>query len=174
MTEAAQDTTPTLTEVLVRHAFYNQFGIIRIAIDDNTLQAIAGVDTVTVNPQEVTLLEQPGTTDWQDRMIRIRTSLVRDLENVRNDLKARNDHLEALGQALLEEAKSRDWCGEYDTFAEQWDLPQRTTEWEVTATVRVNARTEDDAIEILKDGVSINSYDGPVTHGPTFYATTVD
>lgn len=170
------DTTPesvTLTEVLMRHAMYQRFGTTQIAIDDDTLQDLTGTDTVTVTPRDVTLLEPTGSPEWVDRMIRIRATLVRALDNSQKALRDKEQHLERLGEAILEQANERDWCEEYDTFAEEWGLPKRTTEWEVTMTVKVEARNEDDAITLVKDGVSIDTYDGPVVDGPNFYASTV-
>jgi hypothetical protein len=171
MTETTADQTPTLTEVLVRHAFYQRFGVTYIAISDTTLQNLTGSDIIAVTPQEVTLIEAPGSPEWVDRMVRIRTSLIHTYPATQRTLDEQIDYIKRLGEALLQEANDRDWCGEYDTFAEEWGLPKRTSEWEVTMTVRVTARNEDDAVELVKDGVSINTYDGPVIHGPEFYAS---
>lgn len=165
------DQTPTLTEVLVRHAFYQRFGMTYIATSDTTLQNVTGTDIIAVTPQEATLIEAPGSPEWVDRMLRIRHALINSNANTQRTLDERIDYIKRLGEALLQEANDRNWCGEYDTFAEEWDLPKRTSEWEVTMTVRVTARDEDDAVEFVRDSVSINTYDGPVIHGPEFYAS---
>lgn len=167
MTEATADTT-TLTEVLVRHGFYQQNGITRIAIEDFTLQDLTGGDTYRVNPNEVTLIAHPGSTEWADRMVRIRTSMVRRLTTAENSLAEKTNYFERLKQAILEVADEKQWCEEYDAFAEEWDLIPRNKNWEVTVTVTVKARNEDDAVEIVKDSLSIYSYSDGVEDGPDF------
>lgn len=172
MTDVTPEATTTPTEVLVRHAIYQQFGITRIAIDDTTLQDLVDTNTVTATPQQVTLLEMPGTPAWTDRMARVRATAVRTLAGAQKQLHDKNDHLERLGQAILEQANEREWCEEYDAFAEEWGLPKRTSEWEVTMTVRVTARNEDDALAIVRDNISLDSYSTEgVNNSPEFYAS---
>lgn len=167
------------TAVLVRHAFYSHYGITRIAIDDNAVADLTGTDTTTVTPgevtlREVTLLEAPGSPEWVTRMAHLRSTLAHSFENAQGELRDKINHLERLGEAILERANKRDWCEEYDTFAEEWDLPKRITEWEVTMTVRVTARNEDSAIEIVQDNVSIDRYTTEgIDNSPEFYASTV-
>ncbi len=171
MTDTTPD-TPTLTEVLVRHAIYNRYGVTYIATSDTTLQNLMGSDIIAVTPQEVTLLEAPGSPEWVDRMLRIRHALINSNANTQRALDERIDYIKRLGEALLQEANDRDWCGEYDTFAEEWGLPKRTSEWEVTMTVRVTARDEDSALSLVKDHVSIDSYSTEgIDRDPEFYAS---
>jgi hypothetical protein len=159
MTEATPEATaPTLTEVLVRHAFYSHNGIIRIAIDDNTLQDLTGTDTYVVTPQQVVLIAEPTLPDWADRMLRIRSTTVRALTNSQKELHERISHFERLKEAILEVADEKQWCEDYDDFAETWGLLKRTKDWEVVMTVRVEARTKDDAIEIVSGGVSLDRW----------------
>lgn len=165
MTEA-----PT-TRALVRHGIYSHYGIARIAIDDNTLQSLTGTDTVTITSDEVSLMSRPGSEDWVDHMVRVRESLNRALRDSLDAQRTQSEHLERLGEALLEEAISRDWCEEYDAFAEQWGLPTRNREYEVVMTVRVTARYEDDAVEAVRGCVNITQYDEGVASDPEFYAS---
>lgn len=164
MTEATSE-TPTLTEVLVRNGIYNHNGVYRIAIMDHILQDITGTDTFQVTPGEVTLVEAPGSTEWVGRMARTRSVLNRRADSAENDLRGRNEYIETLGQALLEEAERRDWCSEYDDFAREWGLPTRTHNYTVTMTVQVEAHDEDAASDIVAENVNLNSYstDGVVT-----------
>ena len=168
-------TQNTLTEVLVHHGIYNHNGIFRIAIMDNTLQDLTGADTFQVTPGEVTLVEVPGTTEWVDRMARMRRVLNRRADSAENDLRVKNEYIETLGQALLEEAERRDWCSEYDEFAREWDLPTRARDYEVTMTVTVQARDEDEAQTLVRDQVSLSSYSGHdwLVDGPGYSANTV-
>lgn len=173
MTDAS--TQNTLTEVLVRHGIYNHNGVFRIAIMDNTLQDLAGTDTFQVQPGDVTLVEAPGSEDWITSMVRIRSNLNRRADSAENDLRVKNEYIETLGQALLEEAERRDWCSEYDEFAREWDLPTRARDYEVTMTVTVQARDEDEAQTLVRDQVSLSSYSGHdwLVDGPGYSADTV-
>lgn len=163
----------TLTEVLVRHGIYNHNGVLYIAIADNTLQELVGTHTFQVTSGEVTLVEAPGSTEWVDRMVRIRSGINRRADNAENDLRMKNEYITALGQALLEEAERRDWCGEYDEFAGEWDLPLRFKEYDVTVAVRVKARDEDEAKALVSDQISISHYSHEwLVDGPDYSADT--
>lgn len=71
--------------------------------------------------------------------------------------------IEVIGNALQEEAESRDWCSEYDEFVEgvnmrlSMELPVREREYEVEIdvtyrmTVSVTARSEDEALEAAEE-----------------------
>lgn len=162
----------TQTPALVRHGIYNHNGIFRIAIMDNTLQDLTGTDTFQVTPDEVTLVEAPGSTEWADRMARTRSVLNRRAYDFENNLRVKNEYIESLGQALLEEAERRDWCSEYDDFAREWDLPLRVQEYDVTVTVRVRASDEEEAQMLVRDQISISSYSGHewLVDGPEYSA----
>ena len=171
MTEAATE-APTLTEVLVRHAIYQYAGITRIAVDDFTLQDLDGDNTVRVTLDSVTMIEEPGSPAWVTRMARVRRSLVGITTNLKNDNENLTRWQEGIGEALLEKAVEKEWCEEYDDFAEEWDLPKRDKEWEVTITVKVSARNEDAALELVKGNVSLQPWnvDG-VVDSPEFEAS---
>jgi FtsZ-binding cell division protein ZapB len=92
-----------------------------------------------------------------------------DLRNANTHLK---QHLAGLGEALRAEAIRREWCEEYDTFAEEWDLPKRYLEFEVTMTVKVTATDEESALEMVKENVHLSSYSTEgVIEGPSFEAS---
>jgi hypothetical protein len=170
MTEATPETI-TLTEVLVRHAFYQHHGIVRIAIMDNTLQDLTGTDTFQVNLGDVSLLEEPGSPAWVDRMARIRSTLNRANDRAQTELREHTSHFERLKEAILEMADEKQWCEEYDAFAEEWGLLTRFKDYEVTVTLTVRAKNEDEALEYVKDNVSLDSYcNDTIQSGPEFDA----
>lgn len=161
MTEVVTETTEQQSSpALVRHAFYNRYGIVLFAVNDGHLVGIQETDDTpfigSIDTAE--LLEQPGTDEWVARMVRARSTLARDLQNARDDYQRLLKWKEGLGEALLQEANDRDWCSEYDNFAEEWDLPKRVAEYDVTVTVRVLARDEEAAIDIVREEVSISAY----------------
>lgn len=173
MTEAITE-TPTLTEVLVHHAIYQYAGVLCIAVDDFTLQNLTDDNTVRVSLEDVALLEEPGSPAWVDRMARVRKSLVSTTTNLKNENDRQTRHLEGLGEALLQEAIQRDWCSEYDEFAKEWGLPTRESEYHVTMTVRVSARNEDAAVDIVMNKVCIDYLTEGVMDNPEFQAEGVD
>lgn len=92
-----------------------------------------------------------------------------NMTNLRNANTALKEHLAGLGEALRQEAIRREWCEEYDTFAEEWDLPKRYIEVEVTMTVKVTAADEESAIEMVKEHVHLSSYSTEgVIEGPSW------
>jgi len=82
----------------------------------------------------------------------------------------RDRALGVIGMRLIEEAENRGWCTEFDEIIDEvnaalpdgWELPERkrefTIEIEVTGTIRtttsvtVEAKTEDEAREMIDDG----------------------
>jgi hypothetical protein len=171
MTETTPEVAPTLTEVLVRHAFYRHGGVIRIATDDFTLQDMTGTDVYTVALSDVSLLEEPGSPAWADRMVRIRTTVTRRMVTADNELHERISHFERLKEAILEMADEKQWCEEYDAFAEEWGLLTRFKDYEVTVTLTVRAKNEDEALEYVKDNVNLDSYCNEIIQsGPEFDA----
>lgn len=150
--------TDQLTEVLVRHGIYRHSAIIWIAIDDFTLQDMTGTHTVEVDPREAYLMEAPGNPDWVDRMVRTRKSLVNINKNLQNDNEKMTSWRQGLDEALLEKVEEHNLCEEYDAFAEEWGLTPRNKEFEVVMTVRVKARDEDFAVELVKGHVTIDRW----------------
>lgn len=174
MTEnTIEQVTPEQVTTLIPHALYAMSGLVMIAVDDKTYTPLMHVGEQMYEPNEHTeLLAEPGSEDWVYRMARARTALVRDLVNERNMLNSVQEHLQNLGNALLEEAERRGWCSEYDEFAAEWDLPTRFKEYDVVVTVRVKARDEDEAQSLVRDEVNISSYSGGewLVEGPEYSA----
>lgn len=159
MTENATEANVIQGTPLVQNAIYSHYGLVRIAVNESHLMDIVGTDGQRHMPNADTeLLEMPGTEGWVDRMVRARNALVTDLRNTRAEVISLNTRWENLGEAILEEAINRDWCGEYDAFAEEWGLPTRARDYEVTMTVTVKARDEDAAIAMVRDQVSIDRW----------------
>lgn len=139
-------------------AIYNSFGVVMIAIDDTHLVPIMRDDSVrSVATDEVELMEQPGSEDWVNRMIRTRKALTQNL----SDEKIRNqnvdNYLERLREAILEKAVQQDWCREYDEFALEWDLLPRNREYEVSVSIPVMAKDEEDARELVYEHYGLSS-----------------
>lgn len=101
-------------------------------------------------------------------MVARRERMDRTLRHYRESDRRWEQRYEALGEALLEQAEERDWCSEYDEFADEWDLPRRKRPYEVTMKVTVLARNDDEAEELVESSVSIESYDEGVEYGPNF------
>lgn len=161
--------------VLISNAIYRHDGVLKIALNSERLVDMTGTTDTGVPPNDTTVLyADVNTDDWIERVVRARNSLARDLHTVTQERDFATNHLERLGQALLEEAERRDWCGEYDDFAEEWDLPKRVSEYDVMMTVRVSARDEDEALSMVRDHVNMDSYGNAfVVDGPDYSADMV-
>jgi|GEM_PF-4359747 len=166
MTEA---TTEQKTHGLLRHAFYNHGAMVLFATDEERLIAPNSFDNYVTPNSETSLLEVPGTPDWIDRMVRVRNTLAMTEQNLQHQHDNHLDHWQRFGEACLEKAEEMSWCDEYEIFAEEWGLPSRVAEFDVTVSVRVSARNEEEAAEIVANGVNLESYrtDGVVS-GPDF------
>lgn len=156
MTEASPE--KTLTQVFVHDALYQYHDTIYIAVSDEVLADLMDGETISPHPSQVTWFAGPGDDVWVSRMMRARTLLIRRAGVAEMGLREKVDHFERLREAILEVAEAKDWCEEYDAFAEEWGLTPRTKEWEVVMAVRVKARNEDDAVSIARDGVNLDSY----------------
>lgn len=150
----------TNNDLMVQHAIYMHQGSLKIALNGDTLQDLAGSDTYKIgDASEVgAAVETPGTQEWIDRMVRIRNSLIRRAVRAETSLEAKVGYIESLGQALFEKAQEKEWCEEYDEFAAEWNLPRRERYFEVTMAVRVLATDENAAKDIVADCVSIDKY----------------
>lgn len=95
----------------------------------------------------------------------------RNLTQMREANGQLQQHIYSLGEALRNEAIRREWCAEYDAFAEDWDLPKRILNFEVTMTVTVTASDEESALEMVQGNVSISAYSEGVHEGPEFEAS---
>lgn len=157
MTEAATE-TPTLTEVLVPHAIYQRRGINCIAIGDDTLQVLTSGEIFTVTPQDVILIEEPGNPSWVNRMASIRGTLISALQTSMTSLRDREDYIVRLGEALRDKAIELELCGQYDIFAREWNLPGLDKDYMITMNVRVRARSEEAAVDIVQGKVDLQTY----------------
>lgn len=108
-----------------------------------------------------------------------KAEIARLREHISNINQAHSKDIRLIGEALMEEANSRQWCAEYDEFVSnlngrlRYDLPVRESEKEVfiTYTVKlkftVDAPTDDDATakaqemaeEFMDRTDEIDSYD---------------
>lgn len=146
---------------LVNHAFYKHGDLVLLAMGGHLISDTGmGTDTsIRYTPDvDTTLLARPGTAEWVERMVRARNALALQTRNLQRELDGHVDHWQRFGEAVLEKADEMSWCEEYDRFAEEWDLPQRNIEFEVVMSVRIEARNEEQAIEIAANGVHLDSY----------------
>lgn len=137
---------------------YAYRGMTCLAVSPDTVLDLEGMRdqyTVAVDDQIVMLYSQ-GTKGWVDRMTASLLSTAAQLRTTRTSLSKRTAHLEQLGEALLEEAISREWCSEYEDFAREWGLPYTKT-WEVTMSVTVEARSADLAEEEVARNIALSS-----------------
>lgn len=163
-----------MTEPLIVNALYNRFGMTLIAIDETHLVLVMTTDNVKHEAtDEHKLIARPGTEAWVIHMVNLRDSLARDLHNERAELRSKDTWIENLGDAIRDKAIEHDWCSEYDEFAEEWDLPKREYEYDVSMTIRVTARDSDAAVELVVENFSLGSYGDDVVEGPEYHAEKV-
>lgn len=164
------DETATPSRLVVQ-GLYNHFGQVMIALDGETMVPVAGPDTTKYvqGTESPTLLAHPGSNEWTSKMASVRHRLVRDLAAARAEVSEKQTWIDNLGEALLAEATERDWCDEYDEFAERWDLPLRLKEFNVSMNVLVKARGSEAALDYVRENVSIGEYDDEVVSAPDFH-----
>lgn len=152
---------------LIINAIYRHYGRAMIAVTRNEMILLSDVgDTKYVANDATELLARPGSEDWIDHMVRIRNSLARDVAHERASLQQQKTYIENLGEAILEKAVEKEWCEEYDKFAEEWGLPLRFAEYDVTVTVRVRARDSEQAADLIRGELGFDSYHDDVIDGP--------
>lgn len=173
-------TTPIYTPITVNDdALYMRGGSLFIAVSDTHLEGLTDPDGNQIPAtSEFTLYASPGTPTWHSQMVTLRRSLTNDLlksyqelQRHRSQLQFERQKYEELGQALLEQAIAKDWCDEYDEFAEEWDLPKRTREYTVTVEIPVKATSEEHAEELVEAYTSVSCYEDWFVDYPT---VTVD
>lgn len=139
-------------------AIYNMCGTVFIAVDDTHLVPILRDDSVrSVATDGFELIEQPGSEDWVNRMIRTRKDLARTIFEERDGHRRLRQYLDELKEAILEKALQQDWCHEYDEFALDWDLLPRNREYEVSVSILVMAKDEEDARELVYEHYGLSS-----------------
>jgi hypothetical protein len=166
----SETTTETTAPALIPHAIYSHYGAVMMAVDAEYLVPIArDGGTKSMRNAQTELIGIPGSHPWNDRMLRVREALIRDYTNEAAELQRLRAYVTELGEAILEKANEKQWCEEYDEFAEEWDLPKRLSEYDVTLTVRVRAADGEGAIDLVKGEVSMDSYHDDVVTGPEFH-----
>lgn len=171
MTEVSASATPSPLTV---DAIYNHWGRTMIAVTPTEMVPLA--DTLGVKhvaDERTELVGHPGSDYWVDIMKANRVSLAQDLANERAALQRVTTYVENLGEAILAKAEKHDWCSEYDEFADEWDLPKRVSQHEVTLTVIVEARDEESARDYVRENFSLSEYDEDVIQGPDFHVEKV-
>lgn len=150
-------------------ALYNHYGRVMLATSGTVMIAVGDESMDPVIPsKETSLLADVGTEEWLKRITGTHHRVMNDAANARRSYDRLTKHVEELGEALLKEAEDRDWCSEYDEFAEEWDLPKRRRNYEVTMTVTVTASSASEAEEFVESEVNLNMYSDEVEYGPSF------
>lgn len=164
-------------------SIYERGSTLYIATSANTLAPL--IDPRGVKLQAApgdALFEAVGTPGWCQRMANIQSVQMQhrridmdNLQTLRDELSSMRDYIQRLGAALIEKANDHDWCSEYDDFADEWDLPRRSREYEVTMTVTVTAQSEEEAEERVSNNVALSAYhnDDFVVNDPSFDVTQV-
>ena len=143
--------------MIAEHTLYSVHGLVHVGLEDGTLVPVLGDRSNPVTPtpgMDVVHIADPGTREWTNRMTTLLTRCNVDLQNERSSHRYLRDYNERLGQALLEKAEEKEWCSEYDEFADEWDLPRRTRSYEVNVQFTVTARDDDEAEEMVRDGLT--------------------
>lgn len=154
---------------LVKDALYEYNGILMIATSGTQFRRVFSSEVVDAPVEGVHLKALPGGEEWSQHMVDLQRAAIKDLENERRELNRMYEWRADLGQAILAKAEEHDWCEEYDDFAEEWDLPQREYEYDVTVSVRVRARNEERAEELVSENIDLNCYnDVFVVAGPDY------
>ena len=174
MTDVSERATTT-RDPLVVNGLYSHHGFVMIACNVTDLvRVMSTYDVKHVANEATELLALPGSQDWVDRMVRLRNLFAEDLENERNSLSRKEEYIKNLGEALRDQAIEHDLCGVYDSFADEWDLPARAVEYDVTISIRVMAREEEHAINTIQEEVYISSNTEGIVSGPEISAERVD
>ena len=134
----------------VENAIYNLHGRLHIYVQDYLFPVFNAVtDTRSNWTDQAEMVAQPGTELWVEKMVEFRNNLASDLRNARADVQQQKTFIRNLGEAILEIADEKNWCEEYDEFAERWGLPTRLREYEVTVQLSVLARSKEEASECV-------------------------
>lgn len=165
-TEATEVTETTAIPTLVVDNLYDHHDRVMIALSETTMSPLLDSMTFVVADETTTLLAAVGSPEWCNRMVGVRTHLVTENRRNRDDLAWLQNYVTGLKQALLEKAIEKDFCGEYDEFASEWDLIPRQREYHVTVTLTVSATDEDTAQDIVQN--AMNLYYVDTTSDPEF------
>lgn len=129
-----------------RNAIYNLHGRLHIFYGDYLVPVFGAVsDIKSTWNDSAELVATPGSELWVKKMVEFRNNLASDLRNANAEVQRQKTFHENLGQAILAVADEREWCEEYDEFADRWNLPTRTREYDVTVRFKVLARSTEEA-----------------------------
>lgn len=180
MSEDTTTTTTTTDDITVtRDALYLRGGDLFIAVSDSHLEGLTDPERNQIPAtHEFSLYAVPESPSWRTRMAMLRGSLVSDLQKSYQELQRHRDQLrferqkyEELGQALLQQAIEKDWCDEYDQFAEDWELPKRTREYTVTVEIPVRATSPENAEELVEAYSGVSCYEDWFIDYPSVYVS---
>ena len=138
--------TMTLTELQLGHLYKQTDGVLLICEGETSLMPIHGGLRRYLSG-DTQHYAAPGDENWIAAMLQACTTLLNSFEDANRKRQAMQAKYDNLGEALLAKAEDHGWCSEYEEFAEEWDLPKRTRDYEVTITVTVNAANAQEAQE---------------------------
>lgn len=174
-----EDLVPSDTPTLIPNAIYERASELYLATDPNHMVGLLDPEETPVLTQVGdTLHLRPGCEDWVHKMVAVRRNdhalqlnASRYTAHLFTEVKNMRDYIQRLGEALLEKAVDKDWCSEYDDFADEWDLPKRTREFEVTMTVTVIAANDEEACTVVSNQCDLSVYHDFVVNGATYEAS---
>lgn len=175
-TATATDTDATTVTVNALYLRGTQFFI---AVSDTHLEGLMDPNGDQIPAtREFSLYALPETPSWISQMTLLRRTLANDLrrsyqesQRLRDQLQFERKKYEELGQALLEKAIEKDWCDEYDEFAEDWELPKRTREYTVTIEIPVKATSPENAEELVEAYSNVSCYEDWFIDYPSVYVS---
>lgn len=142
-----------------RNTLYTVNGTIHIATSEDTLVPLLGDRSNPVLPRQdmdIIHVADQYTEEWVNRMV---TAVTRANGNhlvAQRNLDQVNNYVDRLKQAIHDVAEEKEWCDEYNEFADEWGLIPLDREYEVTVTFTIKARDEDDAAHLAEDATAIS------------------
>jgi hypothetical protein len=91
------------------------------------------------------------------RLRNVVAALRRELDAARQRAERMEQRFNDVAEAIRDEAEARDWCDEYERFADEWNLPKRERVYDVTvgvsvpAVIRVSTTSEEAAEQAVRD-----------------------
>lgn len=114
-----------------------------------TLSSMVGFSSWTVHMID-------AVKNYRDRVVELEKMVgeARHDQNVaQKELHAQKTVYRQLGEALLEEANKRNWCSQYNDFADTWNLPKRTLNFRARVEFNFCASSRDEAKILLRDSL---------------------
>lgn len=158
----------------IENGLYAIHGIMHIVQEGGTtLVPVLGDRSNPITPSQDTHVEHfadPGSPEWVSRMTHLLTRCNIDLRNEQRSHADLRRWADGLKRAIYEVAVEKEWCDEYNEFADEWNLIPLETDYEVTVQFIISARSEDHAITQAKNNVTISL---DLTRDPRFDADEV-